>query len=195
MNCKGPCKRHAVISFLICNVHAVLILHELGGVFKPPILFLQPITQVSDPLFVMELDQLFASASSDVLFYYALVAAVAATILALTWTPTSSKLNLPPGPRRWPVIGNLGDLGSQPHITLMNLAQQYGPLMYLQLGQRDCIVASSPETAKEFLKTQDLNFSSRPHMISNVILLYNGQGTQLQLPQLCRSFIWIQLTV
>lgn len=124
----------------------------------------------------MELDRLFPTDTSDVLFYYALLATVAATIWALTWTSSSSKLNLPPGPRRWPVIGNLGELGSQPHITLMNLAQLYGPLMYLQLGQRDCIVASSPETAREFLKTQDLNFASRPQMISNDILLYNGQG-------------------
>ena len=125
----------------------------------------------------MELDWLFPTDTSDVLFYYALMATVAATILALTWKSSSSKLNLPPGPRRWPVIGNLGELRSQPHITLMNLAQLYGPLMYLQLGRRDCIVASSPETAREFLKTQDLNFAPRPQMISNVILLYNGQGT------------------
>lgn len=126
---------------------------------------------------IMELDRLFSTDTSDVLFYYALMPTVAATILALTWTSSSSKLNLPPGPHRWPVIGNLGELGCQPHTTLMNLAQLYGPLMYLQLGQRDCIVASSPETATEFLKTQDLNFASRPQMVSNVILLYNRQGT------------------
>ena len=46
--------RDAVISFFIFNLNGVYILHELGGVFKPPILFLQPITQLLDSLTVCD---------------------------------------------------------------------------------------------------------------------------------------------
>ena len=46
--------RDAVISFFICNLNGVYILRELGGVFKPPILILQPITQLLDSLLICD---------------------------------------------------------------------------------------------------------------------------------------------
>ncbi|OWM71911.1 hypothetical protein CDL15_Pgr017794 [Punica granatum] len=41
---------------------------------------------------------------------------------------------LPPGPRPFPVIGNLLELGDQPHQSLTKLAKTYGPIMRLKLG-------------------------------------------------------------
>ncbi|KAK9926104.1 hypothetical protein M0R45_023353 [Rubus argutus] len=38
-------------------------------------------------------------------------------------------LPLPPGPKPWPIVGNLPHLGSFPHHSLANLAQKHGPLM------------------------------------------------------------------
>jgi len=58
----------------------------------------------------------------------------------------------PPGPFSWPIVGNLLILGKSPQIKLANLAKQYGPLMYLQLGSVNTLVASSPAMAKEFPK-------------------------------------------
>jgi cytochrome P450 len=45
------------------------------------------------------------------------------------------------------------------------LAKQYGPLMYLQLGSVNTLVASSPAMAKEFLKNQDHVFQYRPPLL------------------------------
>ncbi|KAG0604366.1 hypothetical protein M758_10G166500 [Ceratodon purpureus] len=70
--------------------------------------------------------------------------------------------NLPPGPTGLPIIGSLHLLGQRPHERLAQMAHKYKPLMSLYLGQKLCIVATSSETAMEFLKTQDNVFSSRP---------------------------------
>ncbi|XP_070018328.1 geraniol 8-hydroxylase-like [Nicotiana sylvestris] len=68
---------------------------------------------------------------------------------------------LPPGPKPWPIIGNLHLLGQKPHISLANLAKIYGPIMSLKLGQTTTIVISSSTMAKQVLKNQDQAFSTR----------------------------------
>ncbi|KAL2342999.1 hypothetical protein Fmac_004284 [Flemingia macrophylla] len=53
-------------------------------------------------------------------------------------------------------------LGANLHHELHQLAQKYGPVMYLRLGFVPTIVVSSPQAAELFLKTHDLVFASRP---------------------------------
>ncbi|XP_047333555.1 geraniol 8-hydroxylase-like [Impatiens glandulifera] len=68
---------------------------------------------------------------------------------------------LPPGPISLPIIGNLLNLGDKPHRSLTRLAQTYGPIMSLKLGQLTTIVISSPSMAQEVLQKQDISFSNR----------------------------------
>ncbi|KAM1036136.1 hypothetical protein ACFX13_039928 [Malus domestica] len=82
---------------------------------------------------------------------------------------------LPPGPKPWPVVGNLPHLGPVPHHSLAALARQYGPLMHLRLGFVDVVVAASASVASQFLKTHDANFSSRPPNSGAKHLAYNYQ--------------------
>ncbi|CAN0908345.1 Geraniol 8-hydroxylase, partial [Linum grandiflorum] len=70
--------------------------------------------------------------------------------------------NLPPGPPRLPIIGNLHNLGVKPHESLAQLAKIHGPLMSLKLGQVTAIVASSPAAAKEIFQKHDQVFCYRP---------------------------------
>ncbi|XP_073048314.1 trimethyltridecatetraene synthase-like [Primulina eburnea] len=83
------------------------------------------------------------------------------------------KLKLPPGPKPWPVIGNLNLIGSLPHQSLHQLSQKYGPLMHLRFGSQPVVVGSSVELAKTFLKTMDVNFACRPKTAAGKYTTYN----------------------
>ncbi|KAF6133887.1 hypothetical protein GIB67_040651 [Kingdonia uniflora] len=72
---------------------------------------------------------------------------------------------LPPGPKPWPIIGNILHLGKNPHASLAQFAQLHGPLISLQLGSQLLVVGSTPAAATEILKTHDRILASRlvPH--------------------------------
>ncbi|KAL3838997.1 hypothetical protein ACJIZ3_023588 [Penstemon smallii] len=84
-------------------------------------------------------------------------------------------LPLPPGPRPWPIIGNLPHLGPKPHQTMAALARVHGPLMHLKMGFVHVVVAASASIAEQFLKVHDANFSSRPPNAGAKYVAYNYQ--------------------
>ncbi|TVU50435.1 hypothetical protein EJB05_01806, partial [Eragrostis curvula] len=81
--------------------------------------------------------------------------------------------NIPPGPRPWPIIGNLNLIGPLPHHSFRKLSTWYGPLMSLRLGSVRVVVGSSVHAAKFFLKTHDLVLLDRPRTASGRYTLYN----------------------
>ncbi|KAJ7956139.1 Cytochrome P450 [Quillaja saponaria] len=81
--------------------------------------------------------------------------------------------NLPPSPPKIPIIGNLHQLGTMPHLSLQNLAKKFGAIFYLQLGEVPTVVVSSSRLAKEVMKTHDLALSSRPQLFSAKYLFYD----------------------
>lgn len=83
------------------------------------------------------------------------------------------KPNLPPGPKPWPIIGNLNLIGSLPHRSIHFLSQKYGPIMQIQFGSFPVVVASSVEIAKAVLKTHDATFAGRPKTAAGKYTTYN----------------------
>ncbi|CAI0404284.1 unnamed protein product [Linum tenue] len=75
-------------------------------------------------------------------------------------------VQLPPGPKPWPILGNILHVGSMPHVTFARLSQAHGPLISLRLGTQLIVVGSSPDAASEILKTHDHELSGRsvPHV-------------------------------
>ncbi|KAJ4831349.1 hypothetical protein Tsubulata_015971 [Turnera subulata] len=74
---------------------------------------------------------------------------------------SSRRKPLPPGPKGWPIVGSLPHIGKLPHISMAKFSQIYGPFISVKLGSRVVVVASSPATATEILKTHDRLFATR----------------------------------
>nr|GEX43999.1 probable (S)-N-methylcoclaurine 3'-hydroxylase isozyme 2 [Tanacetum cinerariifolium] len=73
-----------------------------------------------------------------------------------------------------PILGNVFQIGRvNPHIRLAEMAQVYGPLISLRIGQRILIVGSSPNAASEILKTHDHALSGRDAMESRANMREN----------------------
>ncbi|KAI3732827.1 hypothetical protein L1987_64036 [Smallanthus sonchifolius] len=87
---------------------------------------------------------------------------------------TSPNHNLPPQPWKLPLLGHLHHLaGSIPNRALGKLADKLGPIIHLQLGQINTVVISSPDLAKDIMKTNDTTFATRPKLLAAEIMAYN----------------------
>ncbi|XP_010558964.1 PREDICTED: LOW QUALITY PROTEIN: cytochrome P450 76A1 [Tarenaya hassleriana] len=91
-----------------------------------------------------------------------------ALILYVAWLITTKRRRhrpLPPGPKPWPVVGNMFQLAISPlppHQTLSKLARGvHGPFMTLRLGSMLTVVASSSSAAREVLRDCDVALAGR----------------------------------
>ncbi|KAG7994708.1 hypothetical protein I3843_01G072400 [Carya illinoinensis] len=87
-------------------------------------------------------------------------------------SPHKTEVQLPPGPPKWPVFGNLLQLSKLPHRDLASLCEQYGPLVYLRLGSVHAITTNDPDIIREILVRQDDVFASRPRTLAAIHLAY-----------------------
>ncbi|XP_057805478.1 11-hydroxysugiol 20-monooxygenase-like [Salvia miltiorrhiza] len=121
----------------------------------------------------------------------AFLAASCAAFAFSRWSDSPRRRGkFPPGPPRLPILGNILQLGPNPHKSLAHLAQTYGPLMSLNLGNQFAVVASSPEMAKEILQKQGLVFST-PFTPNAVCVLGHGEVSMNMLP--ATSNVWKKL--
>ncbi|XP_066299833.1 cytochrome P450 2D4-like isoform X1 [Branchiostoma lanceolatum] len=85
--------------------------------------------------------------------------------------------NLPPGPRGWPIVGNLPMLAMSAFTpaTLTELSKQYGDVMTIWTGRVPAIVLTGYETIRTALVKRAEDFSSRkiPPFVADI----RGDGT------------------
>ncbi|TKY64256.1 Flavonoid 3'-monooxygenase [Spatholobus suberectus] len=96
-----------------------------------------------------------------------------AVLLLLHRLRRHRRYNLPPGPKPWPIIGNLNLIGSLPHQSIHALSRKYGPIMHVWFGSNPVVVGSSVAMAKAFLKTHDATLAGRPKFSAGKYTTYN----------------------
>ncbi|XP_074295145.1 trans-cinnamate 4-monooxygenase [Silene latifolia] len=109
----------------------------------------------------------------------ALFAIFFAILLAITLSKfRGKKLKLPPGPLPVPIFGNWLQVGDDlNHRNLTDLAKRFGDILMLRMGQRNLVVVSSPDSAKEVLHTQGVEFGSRTRNV--VFDIFTGKGQDM----------------
>lgn len=106
------------------------------------------------------LPRLFSLVSSAEILFLLLLPLTIIILKNIIRSCSKSKY-LPPGPKPWPIIGNLLHMGNQPHVSLAEIAKIHGPLISLRLGTQLLVVGSSAKAATEILKTHDRFLSAR----------------------------------
>ncbi|KAK1381322.1 hypothetical protein POM88_028066 [Heracleum sosnowskyi] len=132
--------------------------------------------------------------NGDYVFWSALI-----SFISLVWhlrrKNSYKRAKLPPGPKGWPIFGNLFDLGNLPHRSLEALRQEYGPIVWLDLGFLKTMVLLSAGAAEEFFENHDLSFvdrfandCTRSHDFYTVSLTFGSYNTYRRpLRRICTS--------
>jgi geraniol 8-hydroxylase len=100
--------------------------------------------------------------SSAVKAWRAVLVVFLVTMISYVCTSKLRNRGMPPGPFPWPVFGNLFSVGKGGHLSLARLANRYGNIMCVYLGNIRTIVVSDAKMAKELFCVSDAQFASRP---------------------------------
>ncbi|XP_022535545.2 cytochrome P450 1A1 [Astyanax mexicanus] len=71
-----------------------------------------------------------------------------------------------PGPHSLPIIGNLMELGWNPHLSLTTMSERFGHVFKIHIGSRPVVVLSGSETVRQALIKQGDEFAGRPDLYS-----------------------------
>ncbi|KAK7268431.1 hypothetical protein RIF29_21129 [Crotalaria pallida] len=99
------------------------------------------------------------------LIFTALAFLISCLILLLAQKTKSKKLNLPPGPPGWPIVGNLFQFarsGKQFFDYVNDLRSKYGAIFTLKMGSRTMIIITDSKLAHEAMIQKGAIYASRP---------------------------------
>lgn len=71
-----------------------------------------------------------------------------------------------PGPKPLPIIGNVLELGRNPHLSLTAMSERFGPIFQVQIGMRPVVVMGGSDVIRQALIKQGEEFSGRPDLYS-----------------------------
>ncbi|KAJ7591557.1 cytochrome P450 [Mycena floridula] len=76
------------------------------------------------------------------------------------------KAAYPPGPYRWPIVGNVFEVAKvQPWLQFTAWKKQYGDLVYLRIFGRSILVLNSIEAVQELFERRSSTYSDRPKRV------------------------------
>ncbi|KAJ3499358.1 hypothetical protein NLG97_g389 [Lecanicillium saksenae] len=109
--------------------------------------------------------------------------------LALICRCLLARPKLPPGPPRWPIIGNLFDLppkGKPEYLHWLNHKNHHGPISSISVLGKTLVILHDRQAAHHLLESQSLKSSARPELefASNIC----GYGNLVPLQQYNSSF-------
>ncbi|TFY63634.1 hypothetical protein EVJ58_g3137 [Rhodofomes roseus] len=91
---------------------------------------------------------------------------VVCCILYATQLQWSKRQNLPPGPPRVPLLGNIHQLPqSYQYKFFVQWAERYGDVVYAEFFTRSTIVVSSVKAACDLMEKRSAKFSERPRFV------------------------------
>ncbi|KAF7016519.1 hypothetical protein CFC21_030117, partial [Triticum aestivum] len=114
----------------------------------------------------------------DLLFLEKLLVGLFASVLVAVAVSKlrGRKLRLPPGPVPVPIFGNWLQVGDDlNHRNLAALARRFGEIFLLRMGQRNVVVVSSPDLAREVLHARGAEFGSRGRNVVFDVFTDGGQ--------------------
>ncbi|KAH9971625.1 cytochrome P450 [Russula compacta] len=116
-----------------------------------------------------------------------LVVSVSIYLLVVLWDHKRRRgLPYPPGPRPWPIIGNLLDVPSRyPWAVYTEMSKAYGDVICFRILGQVVVVLSSSAAIKELLEKHGEIYSDRPPLPIHEVL-----GVDWLLPILPKDDVW-----
>ncbi|XP_050211163.1 cytochrome P450 77A3-like [Mercurialis annua] len=99
------------------------------------------------------------------LFLAILVFLISALVFVFSCNTKSKRINLPPGPPGWPIVGNLFQVArSGKHFFqfVQDLIPMYGPIFTLNMGTRTLIIITDAKLVHEAFVERGSVFATRP---------------------------------
>uniref|UniRef100_A0A8C1TUF0 Cytochrome P450 1A n=1 Tax=Cyprinus carpio TaxID=7962 RepID=A0A8C1TUF0_CYPCA len=97
-------------------------------------------------------------------------------LMRLTHIKIPEGLQKLPGPKPLPIIGNVLEVGNNPHLSLTAMSKCYGPVFQIQIGMRPVVVLSGNDVIRQALLKQGEEFAGRPDLYSSRFI---GDGKSL----------------
>ncbi|KAJ7723505.1 cytochrome P450 [Mycena maculata] len=118
-----------------------------------------------------------------------LALSISLALYGFQWSRSRSKLQLPPGPRKLPLLGNVFDIPSNhPWKTYMAWSKQYdSDILHLSVAGASVVVLNSLKATDSLLEKRSSIYSDRPRLpMVNELMGWNfnigmpGQGQRLR---------------
>ncbi|XP_067683415.1 steroid 17-alpha-hydroxylase/17,20 lyase-like isoform X2 [Haliotis asinina] len=93
---------------------------------------------------------------------------------------TKKRYKLPPGPRGWPLLGNLFDFQNTTMYEKLNdWKSKYGPVIMFHMGPERMVSLNSIEVVLEALVKRQADFAGRPQSYSSLLISDGGRNIML----------------